>query len=137
MYAISMRATVDGDSVGGPRVRCASARTRGRYRTVAGRSHRLFPALAALLVVAAVGIAMVSVASRPEAPRAGSWATISVGPNTTLWGLACAHPISGLGTSGTIDAIRAENALVSSVIHVGQTIRVPAPATDTAVYARR
>ncbi len=88
----------------------------------------------AVLVIAALVVAALSVVLTPSAPSAEAWASVTIAPYTTLWDLATAHPIAGLDTATTVELIRAENALPSSTLQVGQTVLVPASVpADTAL----
>lgn len=100
------------------------------HRTLA---HVAIVAIAAVAVVAAASSSW----SQPAPPQAGSWAAVTVGPSGTLWSLASEHPIEGLSTAATVQAIRQHNRLSSSTIHTGQVVLVPASAEAGLLTASR
>ena len=118
------------------------SRPRGRGQVSVSRwIHRNQSALATgaivTLIIAAVVVAVLSLTVKPEAPLPSGWTHVTVEPNASLWSLASAHPVSGLGTSETATLIAEENGLESGVIHPGQTLSVPSTGlTDMAVALR-
>ncbi|MBN1192538.1 MAG: LysM peptidoglycan-binding domain-containing protein [Coriobacteriia bacterium] len=93
--------------------------------------------LIGLLVTGAIAVAALSAVVRPVAPEPPAWHSISVDAHSTLWEIATAHPVDDLGTSATVELIRTENALRSSTIHAGQTLRVPGPSPSAVAVAQR
>ena len=64
-------------------------------------------------------------------------AVISVAPSDTLWEIAEAHPMEGLTTAETVDAIVAINEMDTSSLVAGQALLVPAPNSSEAAVAVR
>jgi hypothetical protein len=91
----------------------------------------------ALLVLASVAVAALSLGSQPVAPEPVAWTHVSVAPYASLWDLAVSHPVEGLGAAETVELILAQNALTSTTLRVGQTLLVPADASDESAFARR
>lgn len=113
-----------------------AATYRGRSRAAA-RS-RLTPAEAAIIATLALAIAfavMAGLSDRPTSPIMTD--TIRVAPSETLWHLAAEHPIPGLSTGETVEAIKALNDLDSSALPVGEVVLVPAVGDTQAAMASR
>jgi len=131
-------------SVGAPRRvgtqsrrRPSSRHTAVTYRH-ADRAIRTLTSVAiAALVLSALVVGALSVGVRREPPAPAGWTTVSVDPNGSLWQLAQTHPVGGLDTAATVELIRAENGLESSVLLVGQTLRVPGSTVSATAVALR
>lgn len=63
--------------------------------------------------------------------------TVTVTEGTSLWSIASAHPVLGLGVAETVELIRTANNLHTSVVYVGQTLQVPTSQRDEQVTAAR
>jgi hypothetical protein len=77
-----------------------------------------------LLVIAAllfIGVAF----SHPRVPAVGASHTVRVQKGETLWSIAQDHPLPGLTTAQTAQAIADANGLPHSTLSAGQTIAVP------------
>lgn len=89
------------------------------------------------LMVGAFLVAVVGLDSPPVDDATSHFETLTVAEGASLWSVAAQHPVPGLDTVETVEIIRSLNRLDGSVIHVGQTLRVPArTAPDTAVAVR-
>jgi hypothetical protein len=112
-----------------------------RHGARAGRrGHRATPLIVAqgvlvVLLVASIAVSAASLLMRPATPQAPGWTCVSVDSHVTLWDLATTHPVDGLGVPATVELIRAENALGSTMLRVGQTLRVPAQHGPTTAVA--
>lgn len=84
------------------------------------------------LLIALIGLRP-SVGVTPDA----CFQTVTVIEGTSLWSIASAHPVPGLGVAETVELIRTANNLHSSVVYVGQTLQVPAPQRADRVTAAR
>lgn len=91
----------------------------------------------ALLLVATVAVCGYSLAHRPSKPAPAAWTAVSVSPQASVWSIAEAHPVPGLGTAATVDLILAKNALPSATVYPGQTILVPSAAIEDTQIASR
>ncbi len=87
-----------------------------------------------LLLASAVLAIVISTLSTPDQPTPAAWSAITVEPSATLWSIAQAHPVPGLGTAEAVALIKESNGLESAHIAPGQTLIVPA-ADATAVAA--
>lgn len=58
-------------------------------------------------------------------PAATGATTIMVSPSDTLWRIARDHPVTGLTTAETVQALKDLNGLSGSQIVAGSTLRVP------------
>ena len=84
----------------------------------------------ALLVVLTIGTAG---AADPAVP---SWGAVLVHDNATLWDLARAHPVEGLGTAQTVALIQERNGLTTGTIAAGQSLDVPQPVLGSSTASR-
>jgi len=87
-----------------------------------------------LLVIAVVAV-LASLALKPAAPSPEGWSSVTVGESDSLWSIAKAHAVPGLSTAETADLIADTNQLPSTVIMLGQTIRVPSSGTSELLVA--
>ncbi len=118
-------------SSGSPHPRAAQANRRRRERAT--------PVEVLLVALFAVAIIVVTAfCMRPAEFTAESTCAISVGPQQTLWDVAQEHPIDGLSTAQTVDAIRSLNKMSDSSLAVGQILLVPSssPRIEAAVASR-
>lgn len=100
-------------------------------------AHTICTVAVGLLLTAAVAVIVLTLSVHPDAPAPESWASISVGPNDSLWVVAAAHPVAGRSTAETVELICERNNLASATIHPGQTILVPQNSySQTAVALR-
>jgi hypothetical protein len=77
-------------------------------------------------MIAASVVAVVGHGSPVPGVGVTSFDTIAVTEGGSLWQIATEHPVPGLATSETVELIRSTNRLHTAIVHVGQTIRVPA-----------
>lgn len=113
------------------RARHGRTRTRGRH------SNAVLHGTAVALVGTAMAVLVAGIALNPAPPAPAAWASVSVGDSGTLWQLAQQHSVPGLSTAETVELIRLENGLASSIVYAGQTLRVPATSNAAAVVAQR
>lgn len=117
-------------------VRAGGANIRNVRRARAGSIPAARAALALLMVFASV----VAITGHPASVTGAAvtrFETVTVAEGGNLWQIATAHPVQGLETAETVDLIRATNRLATSVVHVGQTLRVPAQGPAGASLASR
>ncbi len=90
-------------------------------------------AIIVVLVFAVIAAALVSGAgSRPRAVRTNA---VRVSAGQSLWSIAAEHPIAGLTTQQTVDAIRRSNHLSRSTIAEGVVLRVPVQSSGAVALA--
>lgn len=109
-----------------------------RSGTRMAQAARFTPAEAALVLL--LGIAICWVALRAVgAPELANFGTTSVRiqPSETLWGLAAEHPVPGMTTAETVDAIRELNSMEDSSVHAGQVVVVPVAESASTACASR
>ncbi len=83
-----------------------------------------------LLVVLTIGTA------GPANPAVPGWRAVLVDDNATLWDLARAHPVEGLGTAQTVALIQERNGLATGTIAAGQRLDVPQPVVGSSTASR-
>ncbi|MDO8986798.1 MAG: LysM peptidoglycan-binding domain-containing protein, partial [Coriobacteriia bacterium] len=76
-------------------------------------------------------------AVQPRVGAIGATFTVKVQARQTLWSLATENPVQGASTSETVELIKVANGMTSSVLFVGQTIRVPCGQNDLTAMASR
>lgn len=91
--------------------------TRGRRQRLSVLEIATLLVIAALLVAGAVSV-------RPQHIGPDATRIVQVRPGDTLWSIAQAHPIAGLTTAQTAEAISLKNALASGNLSAGQTLVV-------------
>lgn len=88
-----------------------------------------------VLLIIAIAAVIASLVLRPAAPRPDTWSSVTVGEADSLWTLAKVHSVTGLSTAETASLIAETNDLPSTVIIVGQTIRVPSSSGNELLVA--
>lgn len=90
----------------------------------------------AIIVVLVFAVIAAALASGPSSrPKAVRTSTIRVSAGQSLWTIAAEHPIAGLTTQQTVDAIRRSNHLSGSTIAEGVVLRVPVPSSGAVALA--
>jgi len=92
---------------------------------------RLWPSVIAGLLIAG------ALRAQPQGPSTQPTQQVQVQAGQTLWAIAQAHPIPGLTTAQTAEAISQSNGLSRSMLSVGQTLRVPASGASGSQMAAR
>ncbi len=111
------------------------ARTRRPAKAPARNRLRPFEIVA--LMAIAVLLVLGALHGQPQPGEASVTRTVQVQPGQTLWAIAQAHPIDGLTTAQTADAISRSNSLADSTLASGQTLRVPAEDSLSSEMASR
>lgn len=83
-------------------------------------------ALAAALIAAALGLALLSNHRLTSAAAAISYEEVTVAAGDSLWSLAESHPAAGLSTDDLVQVIQDHNGLERAGLTPGQVLLVPA-----------
>lgn len=110
---------------------------RPRRRGRAARNARLGALELAALAVVAVLLVVGTFSSATRAPSGALERSVSVTSGDTLWSIATSHPIPGLDTAHTAEAIRRANDLRDSSLDIGQTLMVPGEGSSEPQVASR
>ena len=122
--------------------RSTGTRRNGSHNVTAVRATHKTRGLtgAELLLLVLMALMLVLAAYRAVQPRVGAigaTSTVKVQARQTLWDLATQNPAPGASTSETVELIKTANGMTSSVLFVGQTLRVPCARNDLTAMASR
>jgi nucleoid-associated protein YgaU len=95
-----------------------------QFAALASRYQRLAVRLAFVIVIAAL-IASGARFGRSECPAAADAVVVAVNEGDTLWDLAVRYGPSSADPRKTVCEIRKANDIVGSLIHPGDTVRIP------------
>ena len=109
-----------------------------RAASQTSRTRRLTRVEWAILSVTAAVLLLTAVAPLAGRARATvSTETVLISSGDTLWSIASAHPVAGLDTAGTVDLIAELNHLDGFTLVAGDTVLVPATASNGSITMRQ
>jgi hypothetical protein len=85
-------------------------------------------------LIAAIGVLP---SARDLAPaRTSAAISVTVANADTLWSIAASHPVPGMSTAQTVEAIREANGLTTGRLAAGQVLDVPAEGVGGTAFAQ-
>jgi hypothetical protein len=114
-----------------------TAETRVARRARSSRSRAVAWGEIVAVVLIALALIAATLITSARVSVGGPNARVRIERGQTLWSVASQHPVAGLTTEQTADAIARLNGLEGKALPIGATIRVPVASENTLLVASR